>query len=75
MPICPCLKTCPFYNDRLNTPHTPSKELKIKYCMDDNFSCARLLVARFLGVNSVPLNLLPNEMYKAEEIINNQEKY
>lgn len=75
MPICPCLKTCPFYNDRLSVSPITSRELKIKHCRNDNLSCSRLLVARFLGVNSVPLNLLPNEMYKAEEIINNQEKY
>jgi hypothetical protein len=43
---------------------------KVNYCINDSFKCARLLAARILGINSIPPNLLPNEMLKVEELIN-----
>ncbi|QGU94880.1 hypothetical protein GOM49_06990 [Clostridium bovifaecis] len=74
MPECPILKTCPFFNDKLLNVPICLDVYKKSCCLDENLRCARFVVARFLGISSVPYELLPNEMDKAEEIINNHGK-
>ena len=72
MCTCPVLDNCPFFKDKLNNMPPNAEVYKVNYCINDSFKCARLLTARILGVNSVPSNLLPSEMNRAEKIINNQ---
>jgi len=71
MPNCPILKNCPFFNNKLSNITPVLKTYKLKCCLDDNLGCARFIIARFLGVHFIPHDLLPNEMDKAENIINN----
>lgn len=71
MSECPILKTCPFFNNKIPNMPPELKSYKHKCCLDENLHCARFVVARFLGLTLVPYDLLPNEMDKAEDIINN----
>lgn len=72
MYTCPVLEHCPFFKDKLTNMPPNTEFYKINYCINDSSKCARLLTARILGVNSVPSNLLPSEMSKAEGLINSQ---
>lgn len=69
---CPLIDHCPFSKNNLDNIPPNSDEHKTYYCINNSFKCARLLTARILGINSVPLSLQPNEMKKAEELINTQ---
>lgn len=73
MCTCPVLDQCPFFKNKLTNMPPNSEVHKINYCINDSFKCARLLAARILGTNSIPQNLLPNEMLKIEELINTQQ--
>lgn len=74
MAECPLLNTCPFFNDKISNIPICLHVYKKRCCLDENLSCARFVVARFLGISFVPYRLLPNEMDKAEEIVNNHRK-
>jgi hypothetical protein len=39
------------------------------YCLDDNSNCARYLVFKKLGKADIPINLYPNMVGRAKEIL------
>ena len=70
MPNCECLENCPFFQDRMaNMPGT-TEMIKRRLCQNDNDACARYLVFKQAGPGSVPGNLFPNELDKAQAFIN-----
>ncbi len=69
MSECSRLKSCPFFNDKLNYfPHT-AEATKIVFCKDGYKECARFIVAEAIGVDKVPVDLFPIEFHKIEEIL------
>jgi len=70
MAECQNLAGCPFFNDRMaNMPFT-AEMIKRKLCKGDNTGCARYMVSKAVGKEHVPANLIPNQVDRAEEIIN-----
>ncbi len=74
MEECPSLSACPFFNDKMANMPTKSIMIKKKYCLNDNTQCARYIVASRLGKEKVPLDLYPEELDRAEEILQAEEK-
>lgn len=67
---CVLLAQCKFFNDKLPNMPDYAELLKELYCLDDYGECARFLVYSRFGVESVPLDLFPNEIFKARTLIN-----
>jgi hypothetical protein len=67
--ICECFDKCElFSNSVANLPST-SKSFKDKFCSLDHNACARFMVYKRLGQDSVPTDLFPNERGRAMELI------
>ena len=71
MADCECLKGCPFFNDRMAAKPATSEMYKNAYCRGSNVQCARYVVFSALGKDAVPLDLFPNQIENAYEVINN----
>lgn len=71
--LCKLSDKCPFYQDQLVVKFIESEKLKAKYCKDDFKSCAYFnLHQRYAAQKrEMPknLNLLPNQMQKAYQIL------
>lgn len=67
MADCERLKSCPFFNTQLAHFPRTAEELKLSYCLGDNSTCARHLVA--LAGLPVPPDLFPNEADRAEKML------
>lgn len=63
---CPSLAGCPFFNGRMPAVEAAQKN---QFCLGDNSSCARFMVAKALGKDNVPSRLYPHQKEKAEELI------
>lgn len=59
---CVCLDTCPFFNGRMASMPAMAEMIKGKYCLDEFESCARHMVFKALGRESVPVDLFPNDL-------------
>jgi hypothetical protein len=71
MPDCECLERCPYFRAELFQEISTIKELRIqKYCKGDNSRCARYMVFKALGKGKVPDDLIPTQVKRANEIIN-----
>lgn len=66
---CECLSTCPFFHDRMRRMPTTTMVLKQRYCEGDWASCARCMVVKALGRDSVPSDLYPDQQRRAAELI------
>ena len=66
---CELLEQCKFFNDKLPAMPDYAELLKDLYCLDDFGECARFTVFSRFGVESVPLDLYPNEIFKARTLI------
>ena len=71
---CEYLKTCPFYNDKMDIESGIGRMYKNRYCLGNKTKCARYIVREKLGPEFVPVNLYPNMHKKAEEIIQNNKQ-
>jgi hypothetical protein len=69
MANCELLLACPFYNEKLKALPGLAEGLKKLYCFVEKPVCARYMIAKALGREKVPLDLFPNEIEKAENII------
>ncbi|MBI5804613.1 hypothetical protein HZA73_01055 [candidate division TA06 bacterium] len=69
MPDCECLAACPFFNDKMANMPSMAGIYKNKYCKDDFESCARYIVFKTLGKGTVPADLFPNQLSRAEELV------
>lgn len=72
MPTCELLKTCLFFNDKLEKMPGPAELFKDLYCRRDNSICARYLIAKELGREVIPRDLFPNHVEMAKEILENR---
>jgi hypothetical protein len=69
MADCGSISACPFFNDKMQNMPGGADLFKQYYCLDDNSKCARYMVSKALGKQSVPSNLFPNQMLRAKQII------
>ena len=71
MKKCPLIDECPFFNDRLARRHTARdrENLKRKYCGGGSSQCARYIVAKAMGLDFVPGNLFPEDLFKVSTIL------
>jgi len=69
MANCELIETCIFFNDQMpNMPSTAAVYKKI-YCEQDFQNCARFMIFKAIGRESVPKDLFPNQKERAETII------
>ena len=69
---CELMDDCPFFNDQLAKIYTAKEreDLKRKFCGGGGSTqCARYIVAEALGVQEVPSNLFPQDLYKVNLIL------
>ncbi|MDD2366793.1 MAG: hypothetical protein PHN84_11570 [Desulfuromonadaceae bacterium] len=69
MSDCNLTSTCPFFNDRMSNKPATAELIKSMYCKDDFNNCARMVVAKALGRDKVPVDLLPSQAQRALEIV------
>ncbi len=71
MKQCAMTNECPFFNDQLPKMHTAKERegLKRKFCGSGSTQCARFIVASALGLQEVPENLFPEDLYKVGVIL------
>lgn len=68
MADCEFLKGRPFFND-MSVESGLGAMYKKKSCQSDNTKCARYMVVQALGREKVPINLYPNMVDRANQII------
>ena len=71
MADCELINTCPFFNDQMADMPSMSNIIKDRYCKGSNTMCARHMVFRVLGRESVPKDLYPSQVERADEILGN----
>ena len=70
MSVCKLMDQCVFFNDKMTDMPSTAEFFKTKYCRaGDNSSCARYLVFDKLGLEQVPHDLLPCQVDRIEEIL------
>ena len=71
MKKCSITDECPFFNDQLSKIQTAKERegMRRKYCGGGNTTCARYIVAEALGLNEVPENLFPDDLFKLSVIL------
>jgi hypothetical protein len=71
MKNCAIINECPFFNDQLPKVHTAKEreDLKRKFCGSGSKQCARFIVAEALGLEEVPGNLFPEDLFKVSVIL------
>lgn len=74
MSVCEYLESCPFFKDKIDNMPATSETLKKKFCLGDKSKCARYIIAKELENQKVPVDLFPNQIYKAKEIIEKEIK-
>jgi len=66
---CELLADCPFFNDMMLYSLLGLEAIKDKYCRSDYSRCARHVVYKALGRETVPPDLFPVQHDTAERII------
>ena len=66
---CPCLPRCPFFEDTVGAMPATAKMYRDRYCLAIYTRCARFLVFRKAGRENVPRNLHPNQVRRAQYLI------
>jgi hypothetical protein len=71
MKKCTFTEDCPFFNDQLQKMHTAKEreDLKRKFCGSGSTVCARFIIAEALGLQEVPENLFPEDLFKVNLIL------
>ena len=69
MADCELLERCPFFNETMAGMPEHAELFKQLYCHGGNDICARYMILRKLGQDSVPANLFPNEVSRANTVI------
>ena len=71
MKKCAFAERCPFFNDQLLKMHTARERngLKKKFCGSGSTQCARFMVAEAMGLQEVPDNLFPDDLFKVSIIL------
>lgn len=66
---CARLDACPFYNETLADMPQMADHLKRKYCLADAQNCARLMAAKVIGPENVPVDLFPNGHAQLDRVL------
>ncbi len=66
---CEKLATCIFFNDQMAGMPAVAKLLKDQYCLGAFADCARFRVASRLGGASVPKDLFPSDVARADALL------
>lgn len=66
---CERLEKCPIVNDAASASTADFEKIKTKYCYNNYSECARFMVLTAVGGDFVPNDLLPVQVEKAKEII------
>ena len=69
MPDCEVLERCPFFNDVMQSMPDHAELFKQLYCHGGNDICARYMVFKKLGKESVPQDMFPNEVTRANTML------
>ena len=69
MADCECLPRCPFFNDKMAKMPTIAGFFKQKLCKGDFAQCARYRVFKGKGRESVPTDLYPDQVERAEALL------
>lgn len=70
MPDCGLLERCLFYNDKQTARTAVTHYLKMRYCKGGgSFACARFIVVKKLGEETLPQDLLPDQLNKMRDIL------
>ena len=69
MADCECLTGCLFFNDKMANMPSTAANIKHLYCHGEHDRCARYTIFRKFGRSKVPDDLFPNEMHKAQAVI------
>ncbi|MBN2715593.1 MAG: hypothetical protein JXX14_07035 [Deltaproteobacteria bacterium] len=69
MAQCECLEKCIFFHDKMGNMPSMAEIMKKKYCLGDSNNCARHIVFKAKGKGSVPADLFPNQLDRAEKLI------
>ena len=70
---CECLPRCPFFNDKMADKPATAELMKKQFCHDKFEDCARYIVFKKFGRESVPINLYPNQKQQAQELISSKQ--
>ncbi len=68
--VCECFEKCELFSSGVAKLPSTSKSFQDKFCNVDHDACARYIVYKQLGRESVPSDLFPNERGRAMELIN-----
>jgi hypothetical protein len=69
MADCEVLAGCIFFNDKMEDYPFAAEQMKQQYCRGDSGECARHKVLEALGRESVPRDLYPHDVPRAERVI------
>lgn len=69
MPDCENLPGCPFFNDFMANMPAAAELIKLRFCKNDNATCARYIVSKALGKTNVPVDLFPSQSERAQELL------
>jgi hypothetical protein len=73
MAECEKVPGCVFFHDRMDKLPFAAEQMKRRYCLGSNLECARHIVFDALGSEHVPSDLFPNDVRRAERIIDEVE--
>ena len=66
---CPVLSACPFFADQMQRMPATAELMKLRFCRGQYEQCARWRIRETAGKESVPEDLYPNELARAEELL------
>lgn len=70
MSACNLMERCSFFKNNMAEMPSTAEVIKMRYCRGrENAVCARYLVSESLGMEKVPPDLLPNQMDRIAEIL------
>jgi hypothetical protein len=69
MAKCECLEKCLFFNDKMRNMPELADVYKKNYCRVDSKICARYIILKALGTESVPADLFPNQADRAKYLL------
>jgi hypothetical protein len=69
MAECDIISECTFFNDKMADMPVTAEIMRRKLCRGDFSGCAIFMVAKAVGREYVPSNLIPNQLERVEEII------
>ena len=69
MAVCEMLEKCPFFNETMHGMPDHAELFKSLYCHGNHNMCARFMVYKSLGPQTVPADLFPNEIQRGNRLV------